>query len=117
MRDLVEHLNRLGEIQPAPGATSHSLRRVRGALAAQRPSDGFRSLRRFSLAAAVLMVVCGGIVWLLHAPEVHASFADVEAAVMSARSVSFRMVRHVTDEPEGTTCTWVRGDGFSRVEY
>jgi outer membrane lipoprotein-sorting protein len=119
--EMIRRLERLGEVVPTPEATRHALHRVREVLArGPRSSISFRGrilLRRYAAAAVVLLAIGGLFAWLLPSPSpVRAAFAEVQAAMMAARSVTCRQITRTKGNPDETIRFLILDNGLWRAE-
>lgn len=118
--DLGRRFARLASIQPSPDSTHRALARVREtiALAPPRLSWQHRLFRSRLVAAALLLILAGGLLALLPpaTSPAHAAFVEVQAALKATRSLTCRQVRLVAGEKEETTQLYILGDGRFRAE-
>jgi hypothetical protein len=117
--ELIHRLQQLGEITPAPAATGHALERVRQALAHSPPGPPRqrRIMVRRMAAAAVVALTGSLFIWWVRAPApARASFADVEAALHTSRSVTCRQVIRIKAKPDNTIRLWILDNGLCRAE-
>jgi hypothetical protein len=123
--DLVRRLDRLGAVTPTPEATNHAMGRVRLTLAAnpvaEHPRRARHLLNRWAAIAAMLLAVAGLSFWLIPTISTGRAWADVQAAMKSAHSVTFRESGHAQGEPDkkprksflldNGLCRFEEGDG------
>jgi outer membrane lipoprotein-sorting protein len=118
--ELLRRLERLAELKPAAEVTSRTLERIRSALATIPHADSSRRrviLKRFTAAAAVLLALSGLVAWLVPwTSEVRAGFAEVQAAVQSARSVTCRQTTRIKGETGETIRLSIVGNGMLRAD-
>jgi outer membrane lipoprotein-sorting protein len=118
--ELSRRLERLTDLKPTIDATRHALDRVREALADAPDSD--RLLRKrivlTRLAAAAVLLAVGGLVALLlpRSMSANSAFADVQAAMKSVRSVTFRQTTRATGQRDETARGMILGNGLWRAD-
>jgi hypothetical protein len=116
---LIRRLERVAEVKPDPEATRRAMERVRRLLTTTPPRPTLWRmimLRRLSIAAAILLAAGGGLFWLLASPApAGATFALVQAAMKSSRSVSWRQVVLAEGQPARTTRLWALDNGLCRA--
>jgi hypothetical protein len=119
--ELVARLERLGAVTPTAAATDHALERVRQALAsspaAERPARRWVLPSYWAAIAAMLLVAAGLTGWLLPPLSTGRAWADVQAAMKAARSVTFRAIMGVPGDPDYLVrnCSFL-DNGLCRVE-
>ena len=119
--DLIRRLQRLADVKPTPDATHRALERVRRTCVGDRVA--YISLRRrimmrnVAAAAAVVLIAGSVFAWLLlpSSPAL-ANFAEVQAALKAAHSVTCRQTVRVEGQPNEVTRIFVLGSGLWRAE-
>jgi hypothetical protein len=118
--ELSRRLERLADLQPTIDATRHALDRVRQALASGPAADPLLRRRMLlnGLAAVAVVLALGGLfVWLLpRSMSANSAFADVQTAMKSVHSVTFRQTTRVTGQPIETSRGMILGNGLWRAE-
>lgn len=89
--ELIQRLERLGQVKPTPEAVRHALDRVRGALVPRTLPAWKSILKGVAVAAAVVLVVGAIAVWLVPSGS-SASLADVQEAMKATGSVTCRQI-------------------------
>jgi len=119
--ELIRRLERLGNLKPTPEATRTAVERVRLALLQARvtklSSRRKIMLKRFAVAAAVLLGVGTLFAWLLPSPSsARTALAEVQAAMQSSHSVTCRQVTRIKGEPDESVRMLILGNGLWRTE-
>jgi outer membrane lipoprotein-sorting protein len=119
--NLIRRLSRLADVEPTPDATRRALERVRRVLVENpvyhAPLRRRVMLKHVAAAAAVVLGAGGLFAWLLlPSSAVLANFADVQAALKAAHSVTCRQTIHREGQPDQVTHIFVLGSGLWRAE-
>jgi hypothetical protein len=119
-QELIRRLERLSSVKPTADATQTALDRVRRALldspAPQRFVREGRPMRSIGV-AITLLGIAGLFVWVIfHSTTVGMAFADVEAAMKSARSVTFRQTVRTSGQPDEISRGMILQNGVWRSE-
>ncbi len=120
--ELIRQLNRLGDVQPSPEATLGALDRVREALTRSAEDISLRRKRIMWKSVTVTAGTLVGMVSLLlvwvSLPQsvARAGWSEVQAAMNSHRSATWRQVIRVRGQPDDISRFLLLEDGRSRCE-